>query len=212
LLLAALACLGCLGPELRLVQLRPAVPAGLVPVVGAGDLGVRVQVQDQRPLFERTYVENLNKVANDTNPLGESRYPNFISDRSLEAVFREAFLAALVASGFREGREGDLTLTLTLTHFFGEIRHYTFIRDRVEAGLELTVLLEDGAGHARFSGPVKAQVLWKPIQDDTLAVQATMTRLVESGVAALLQEPAFRAALVRAPTGPAPGPPGRQQP
>ena len=203
--LLAILVLGCLRPEVRTVQLRPAGPAGPVPLAGAKAFGVRIQVLDQRPLYERKCGESRDKVANDTNPLGESRDPTYLSDRSLEVVFREAVEKALQALGFREGQEGDRILTLTLTHFYGEIRHYTFVRDRVEAGLELTVALQGTSGHTLFTGPVKTQVVFKPIKDPTLAVQAAMERTIERGVAALVGRPEFRSALLRGPAGPASG-------
>jgi uncharacterized lipoprotein YajG len=206
LVILALVSLGCLRREIRTVQLRPTAPVGLTHLPGADSIGVWVLVHDQRPLYERTSVQNLNKVANDTNPLGESKDPTFVSDRSLESVFREALVASLLASGFRQGREGDPTLSVTLTHYYGEIRHYIFGRDRVEGGLDMTGVLKDVSGRTRCMVPVRAQVVWKPIKDDNLAVQAAMSRLIESGAAALLQDPAFQTSLLINSADPLPAP------
>jgi uncharacterized lipoprotein YajG len=201
-LVLAMLTVGCIRPDIRTIQLLQAIPLTLGREPGAETTGVRVQAQDQRPSWERGEGKT---VGNDTNPFGESIYPTFVSDRPVAAVFKEAVEAALAAQGFREGSERDWILTLTLLHFHGEIRHPLIGRDRVEAALEMTVLLQDATGRAHFTGPVKAQIVRKPIDGTTHTVQAALDQAIEAGVAALTGDSEFRTALRTGSSGPPPG-------
>ena len=170
------------------IDLSYAQQAGVGVLVGAEDVTVNVQVEDQR--------QDKSKVSSKKNGFGVEMAP-IVANEDVAITIRRAIQQELTARGFGLGADDALVhIQADLTRFYNDHKTGFFAGDAV-ADINLRVAVQSTSGEQLFAKQVAAQGIEPNTQLMTgNNARLALNRALENGMKVLFEDQAFIAALL----------------
>lgn len=174
------------------VELQYTQQRGVVPVPGANNVSVNVQVNDQR--------SEKSKVSSKKNGFGIEMAP-ILAAEDVSVTVRKAIEQELQARGFQLGSKAALVqISADLTRFYNDHKTGFFAGDAV-ADLNLSVAVKSQKGELLYAKQIVAQGVEANIQlMSGENARLALNRALENGMKALFEDRVFLSALVASST------------
>lgn len=174
------------------VELQYTQQQGVVPVAGANNVSVNVQVNDQR--------SEKSKVSSKKNGFGIEMAP-ILAAEDVSVTVRKAIEQELQARGFQLGSKAALVqISADLTRFYNDHKTGFFSGDAV-ADLNLSVAVKSQKGELLYAKQIVAQGVEANIQlMSGENARLALNRALENGMKALFEDRVFLSALVASST------------